>query len=45
MRAEHPKYLPIMTLALALSFPVTVVVTVTGISTMPVLRDDGLRML
>ena len=45
MRAEHPKYLPIMALALALSFPVTVVVTVTGISTMPVLRDDGLRML
>jgi hypothetical protein len=34
-----------MSLPLALRFTVTVVVTVTGITAMPVLPDEELRML
>ena len=46
MKRPGPKYLRIMRLAPALGLTnVTVVVTVTGITVMPVLPDAELRML
>jgi hypothetical protein len=46
MTSGAPEYLPIMLFAPVPSFTtLTVVVTVTGVSEMPVLPDEELRML
>ena len=45
MSGRTPQYVTIMAVGLALSFAVTVVVTVTGIISMPVLPNDELRMI
>jgi hypothetical protein len=46
MKSGAPEYLPIMMLRPVLSLTtVTVIVTVTGMTTMPVLINEKLRML